>query len=388
MAKTLTLAEYCSSAKNNSVEVEKIMAVASVESNGGGFLPSGKIKILFERHKFSKYLSPEKRADYSKRFPQICSKTAGGYYGGEREYIRFSQAFNLDPHAALMATSFGAFQCMGFNYESLGFETVNEMVDYLKTGEAAQLEVFIRYMKTNKLFGALRAGNWPVVAKGYNGEDYERNNYDGKMSSSYSRFKKQNLNCAKALAAAPAFATATMTNALHPALEATDYSRDVVSPPTDMDDDWPDVIGAPVEETPNQDMGLAGEDPPAPGAGDNAEDPARHSINYVDYLPMTLKWIKRVAQGSIFTSLLGGTGLGMASFAGFNLNLNIVATVAIALVALFVVLFAFLGFLAACFVVYKMVMKWKEGTLRADTTLQNIEFCARKVRSLSEALRA
>lgn len=385
MAKTLTLAEYCTSAKNNSVEVEKIMTVASVESNGGGFLPSDKIKILFERHKFYKYLSPEKRADYSKRFPQICSKTAGGYYGGEREYIRFSQAFTLDPHAALMATSFGAFQCMGFNYESLGFETVNEMVDYLKTGEAAQLDVFIRYMKVNKLFGALRAGNWAAVAKGYNGEDYERNDYDGKMATAFNRFKRQNLNCAKALAVAPAFTTVSMTNNLHPALEASDYSRDVVTPPTDTDDEWPDVVGEPIQETPSQDIGLAGEEPPI--AGDNADDPARHSINYVDYLPMTLKWIKRVAQGSIFTSLLGGTGLGMASFAGFNLNLNIVATVAIAVILLFVVVFAFLGFLTACFVVYKMVMKWKEGMLRADTTMQNVEFCAKKVMSITEALR-
>jgi glutathione synthase/RimK-type ligase-like ATP-grasp enzyme len=41
-----------------------------------------------------------------------------------------------------MATSWGKFQMMGFNYKIVGFETVGDMVDYLKKGEAEQLEVF------------------------------------------------------------------------------------------------------------------------------------------------------------------------------------------------------------------------------------------------------
>ncbi len=52
----LTDADYIRAAKVLKCEVAAIKAVTSVEAPKGGFLNDGRVRILFERHKFHKYV--------------------------------------------------------------------------------------------------------------------------------------------------------------------------------------------------------------------------------------------------------------------------------------------------------------------------------------------
>ena len=84
-----------------------------------------------------------------------------------------------------MATSFGAFQIMGFNYESAGFESVEDMVDAMKTPEG-QINAFVNFVENNSgIHTALKNQDWQAFAKLYNGPDYKKNNYDSKISTEF-----------------------------------------------------------------------------------------------------------------------------------------------------------------------------------------------------------
>lgn len=54
MVSTFTAEGIALAAKRLGVDVPTVRAVAEVESNGVGFLPDGRPKILFERHIFSR----------------------------------------------------------------------------------------------------------------------------------------------------------------------------------------------------------------------------------------------------------------------------------------------------------------------------------------------
>lgn len=173
------------------VDVPTIMAVDTVESSGKGFLKSKKIKIKFEGHKF--YVYAKKRDSLSKKYPTLCYPDFTQRFSppnSEDEYRRFSQAFALDPEAAMMATSWGKFQMMGFNYKIVGFETVGDMVDYLKKGEAEQLEVFCRFLLAEGLHEYLQAEDYASFARAYNGPAYKTNKYDTKIKMYVTKYRR------------------------------------------------------------------------------------------------------------------------------------------------------------------------------------------------------
>lgn len=191
MSKTLTNKDYCAAAEILNCEPAAIKAVASVESAGGGFLPDGRVKILFERHHFSRLT---KRV-FDAKYPQISNRKPGGYFGGESEYARFNQAFALDPVAAMMSTSWGKFQIMGFNYAACGFTSIHHFVDAMKISEGEQLKAFCGFVETNNLDDELRRRDWAGFARGYNGKNYRINKYDEKMAAAYARFRAEKIDC-------------------------------------------------------------------------------------------------------------------------------------------------------------------------------------------------
>jgi len=78
----------------------------------------------------------------------------------------------LDRKAADQATSWGAFQVMGFNWSRDRYKDVDDLINAVQT-EWGQLDAFARYMEADPaLLAALRSGNWPVVETLYNGGGY------------------------------------------------------------------------------------------------------------------------------------------------------------------------------------------------------------------------
>ena len=182
--KTLQECDFVTAANLLSCEVAAIKAVASVESAGGGFLPNGKPKILFEGHVF--YRLTNGRHEVSNiSYP----KWIKDYYNQD-QYARLDKATALDRSAALQSASWGAFQIMGENWKALGYVSLQEFINAMFASETEHLMAFVRFVKSKKLQGSLQRKDWAAFAFGYNGEGYKANKYDEKMAAAYRKFKQ------------------------------------------------------------------------------------------------------------------------------------------------------------------------------------------------------
>ncbi|AGA74244.1 peptidoglycan-binding protein [Pseudomonas plecoglossicida] len=189
------------------VPLAAVYALNEVESKGRGFLDNGKPVILYERHIMYVRLQKirrlcddqdelerltdqlQQRADeLAKQFPALVNPKFGGYVGGTAEHQRLAQARLIDDQAALESCSWGAFQVMGFNWESLGYASVQAFVEAMSRSESDQLEAFVRYIEADPtLLKALKSLKWAKVAELYNGPDYKRNLYDVKLQRAFER---------------------------------------------------------------------------------------------------------------------------------------------------------------------------------------------------------
>jgi hypothetical protein len=157
-----------------------------VETRGFGFLPDRRPKILFERHVFRGRTGGRFDAGY----PDLSSRNPGGYQGGAAEYLRLKRAMLLDRRSALESASWGLGQVMGFNAVKIGFASVDAMISAFAESEDAQLAGCASFIAhTPALRDAYKAGRWARVAFFYNGRDYAKNNYDGKLANAHADFK-------------------------------------------------------------------------------------------------------------------------------------------------------------------------------------------------------
>jgi hypothetical protein len=148
-------------------DLAAIRAVDEVESNGRGFRTDGSVVIRFETHVFLKY----------------TGKTVTG--SGQAAY---DKAYAINPMAAMLSTSWGRYQIMGFNYKVCGYTTVEAFVAAMKSGERKQLEAFVAFVIGNNLDGYLRAHDWARLAYGYNGAGYKAGKYDTKLATAHKKF--------------------------------------------------------------------------------------------------------------------------------------------------------------------------------------------------------
>ena len=181
------------------LELAAVKAVNEVESNGKGFLLDGRPRILFEGHVFwrelvKKGVNPNDFVNDRTKNVLYKSWTKKHYEGGKQEYDRLEKASGMSDldevhDAAYASASYGAFQIMGFHFQSLGFPSVDSFVAHLYTHEKAHLDVFGRFCEVNNLTRHLRSKNWASFARGYNGPAFKENKYDTKLLNTYNRYK-------------------------------------------------------------------------------------------------------------------------------------------------------------------------------------------------------
>lgn len=181
MEKTLTNSQIQALAQANGYEYAALKAVVSVESSGHGFSDkTGRIIIQFEPTWFKR-----KYADW-KSYQAGHTWVNNGVDDQTAEWKAFNDAFAISPNVAMQATSIGLLQVMGFHWQLLGFNSVGAMWDYAKESEANQLDLGIRFIKSNpKLDIALKAKDWRTFAYYYNGEQYEKFNYHNRLAIAY-----------------------------------------------------------------------------------------------------------------------------------------------------------------------------------------------------------
>lgn len=187
----LTDADLLRAADRLQVDLAAVRAVNEVESHGAGFLPDGRPVILYERHVMYRQLAAASLdADaLAAKYPALVNPKRGGYAGDAAEYARLASASQISAACALEATSWGAFQIMGFHWKTLGYPDVFAFVDAMRVSEAEQLEAFVRFILANKtLLTALRSRKWAKFAEIYNGKAYADNLYDVKLERAYDRY--------------------------------------------------------------------------------------------------------------------------------------------------------------------------------------------------------
>jgi hypothetical protein len=163
----------------------EVWAVLTVETRGFGFLQDRRPQILFERHIFHRLT----KGRHDTGNGDVSNEKPGGYVGGAGEYTRLDKAMKLDRGAALKSASWGIGQVMGFNYKVSGFVTIGAMVAAMVKDENAQLLAVANFIKGNNLAGALQRQNWVSFARGYNGPDFKKNEYDTRLAAAHAKYK-------------------------------------------------------------------------------------------------------------------------------------------------------------------------------------------------------
>ena len=186
----LTDQDFAAAATALGCSIPAVKAVAQVESRGGGFDPDGRPTILYEAHVFHR-LTKGAFAGATDRHGVAVSVPAWDrtLYGaaGAHQHERLADAAMLNSDAAHMACSWGTFQVLGSNWSGLGYPTLAAFL--ADTAAAAgHLHMFIAFVQHNNLDDELQRHDWRGFARGYNGTDYERNNYHGKMEAAFNKF--------------------------------------------------------------------------------------------------------------------------------------------------------------------------------------------------------
>jgi len=167
------------------VSESEVWAVLAVETHGFGFLKDRRPQILFERHIFHKLT----KGTHDTGHEDISNAKPGGYVGGVGEFPRLEKAMKLNRESALQSVSWGIGQVMGFNYKVAGFDSIDAMVADMVKDENLQLRAMANFIKGNGLAGALQRKNWVSFARGYNGADFKKNDYDMRLSAAHAKYE-------------------------------------------------------------------------------------------------------------------------------------------------------------------------------------------------------
>lgn len=173
-AKPMTELDIAAAAESIGLaDIAALKAVLHVESSGKGFFKSGFPKIRPEIHVFHRQTNDAYR---DRRFVPVSAPEE-----------LFKQMLRLDERAALMSTSYGVGQIMGFNFELAGCASPEQLLAEAKESGAAQLRHMMAFLRATRLDGHLRALDWPRFALGYNGPRALDNDYHGKVARRYQR---------------------------------------------------------------------------------------------------------------------------------------------------------------------------------------------------------
>lgn len=193
MKNALLETDFQAAAARLGVSVPAVKAVATVESNGGGFLPDGRVKVQYEPHVMYRQLASNfDRARADKELvahPDLVAKKAGSYQSLDKEDKDMNRAAQLiDRTSALESASWGAFQIMGYHWKTLQYTTLQGFINDQYTA-AGQLETFVRFIQADpRLLRALCGKDWATFARIYNGPGYAANKYDTKLAAAFKQY--------------------------------------------------------------------------------------------------------------------------------------------------------------------------------------------------------
>ena len=193
MPQPLTEKDYQNAADALGVPVASVKAVATVESNGGGFLSDGRVKVQYEPHVMYQRVKlkfGQARADKElKAHPNLLALKPGSYQSLDKEDKDMDRAATLiDRQCALESASWGAFQIMGYHWKTCGYPVLQAFVN-AQYSETGQLDTLVRFLRASPaIVSAIKSKNWSKAAQLYNGPAYKKNAYDDKLAKAYKKY--------------------------------------------------------------------------------------------------------------------------------------------------------------------------------------------------------
>lgn len=166
---------------------DEIHAFMDVESAGFGFDSQGRPKMLFEPHVFYRHLTGDQRDRAVKE--GLAYRRWGAHPYPHDSYPRLMQAAAIDEAAALKSASWGLGQVLGENYRMLGYESPQAMVMAFMDDEEAHLKGMVDFLIANHIDDDLRAHEWAVVARVYNGPGYRSHGYHTKLAAAFKKWR-------------------------------------------------------------------------------------------------------------------------------------------------------------------------------------------------------
>ncbi len=165
-------------------------AVLAVESSGNAFAGDGRMVIRFEVHIFHDLWGRQQPERFAQHFSFNAAERTRDHQwrpdpeqpwrpvhlslsldeNQRSEWEVFTFASSLDATAARLSISMGAPQIMGFNYASIGYESVHAMFDAFSASEHAQIIGFFDFVQARpRAITSLQAGDLVSFAAIYNG---------------------------------------------------------------------------------------------------------------------------------------------------------------------------------------------------------------------------
>ena len=111
--------------------------------------------------------------------------------GQKLRLVNFNALASIDPIRAIVVTSHGGPQIMGFNAELAGFSDELAFHKAMKMGAAMQLVAmsrFIKHPKNEPMRIAMQKRDVDAIAHHWNGPAYRRNDYHTKLAAGLRRF--------------------------------------------------------------------------------------------------------------------------------------------------------------------------------------------------------
>ncbi len=193
MPNQLSQQDFENAAQQLGVPVAAVKAVATVESNGGGFMTDGRVKVQYEPHvmfqRISLKFGQARALQELAKHPDLVARTPGSYQSLDKEDRDMDRAGQvIDRDCALESASWGAFQIMGYHWKTCGYANLQAFVN-AQYSAAGQLDTFVKFIQADPvLLRALKARDWAGFAYRYNGKGYKANRYDTKMADAYAQF--------------------------------------------------------------------------------------------------------------------------------------------------------------------------------------------------------
>lgn len=184
---TLVPSDYTDDAARLNCSVAAILAVFEVESSGKGFYSDGVPKTLFEGHVFHRLT----KGKFSVSHPHLSYPTwTKKWYGKTEaaERTRLAEASALDSTAALMSSSWGLPQIMGFNFGAAGHKSLQGFLNAMYRDANSQLECFTNLIISFSLADELQRQDWRTFARIYNGPG-QVDVYAPRMAKAFDKWK-------------------------------------------------------------------------------------------------------------------------------------------------------------------------------------------------------